>query len=126
MGDEVVVEQRRARLKAAPVLLRGGFRLFFIGGAAWSVIALFLWILVFAGVADLPTAFDPLSWHRHEMLFGFVGAIIVGFLMAAIPNWTSRPPIEIGRASCRGRGVQYVEISVVARSVKKTTHTRIR
>src|SRR3546814_6032834 len=39
------------------------------------------------------TAFDPLSWHRHEMLFGFVGAIIVGFLMAAIPNWTSRPPI---------------------------------
>src|SRR3546814_11112472 len=114
MADYVVLERRRARLEAAPALLRGGFRLFFLGGAAWAGIALLLWLLAFAGVAELRTAFDPLAWHRHEMLFGFVGAIVVGFLMAAIPNWTSRPPIgglpvaEIGRASCRERVCQYV------------------
>lgn len=88
-----VLERRRARLETAPVLLRGAFRLFFMGGAAWAVVALLLWLLAFAGLVELPTAFDPLAWHRHEMLFGFVGAIVIGFLTAAIPNWTSRPPI---------------------------------
>jgi uncharacterized protein involved in response to NO len=73
--------------------LRGGFRLFFLGGSAWAVFALGLWLLAFNGSISLPTAFTPLGWHRHEMLFGFVGAIVAGFLLAAIPNWTSRPPI---------------------------------
>jgi uncharacterized protein involved in response to NO len=41
----------------------------------------------------LPTSFEPLAWHRHEMLFGFVGAVIAGFLLTAIPNWTGRLPI---------------------------------
>src|SRR3546814_1112832 len=79
-----LVERRRALLEAAPALLRGEFRLFFVGGTAWAVIALLLWHRAFAGVAELRTAFDPLAWHRHEMLFGCVGAIVVGFLMAAI------------------------------------------
>jgi uncharacterized protein involved in response to NO len=46
-----------------------------------------------AGKVTLPTAFDALAWHRHEMLFGFVGAVISGFLLTAIPNWTGRLPI---------------------------------
>ncbi|MBL8655735.1 MAG: NnrS family protein [Altererythrobacter sp.] len=48
------------------------------------------------GRLALPTALDPLAWHRHEMLFGFVGAIVAGFLLTAIPNWTGRPPIAGG------------------------------
>src|SRR3546814_12479378 len=36
---------------------------------------------------------DPLAWHQHEMLFGYLGAVIGGFLSAAIPNWTGRPAV---------------------------------
>jgi uncharacterized protein involved in response to NO len=84
---------RLGRMAASPAFLRGGFRPFFFGGAAWAVIALTIWLYALASQAGLPTAFDPLAWHRHEMLFGFVGAVIAGFLLTAIPNWTGRLPI---------------------------------
>jgi uncharacterized protein involved in response to NO len=84
---------RRSRMAASPPFLRGGFRPFFFFGAVWAVIALTLWILTFSGSLVLPSAFEPLSWHRHEMLFGFVGSIVAGFLLTAIPNWTGRLPI---------------------------------
>jgi uncharacterized protein involved in response to NO len=84
---------RRARLAASHPFLRGGFRPFFFGGAAWAVLALMLWLLAFGGTITLPSALDALAWHRHEMLFGFVGAVICGFLLTAIPNWTGRLPI---------------------------------
>ena len=80
-------------MAAAPAFLRGGFRPFFFGGAIWAVVALTLWLLALAGVTALPSALEPLTWHRHEMLFGFVGAVIAGFLLTAIPNWTGRLPI---------------------------------
>jgi uncharacterized protein involved in response to NO len=80
-------------MAAAPAFLRGGFRPFFFGGAAWSIIALTLWLMSLSGSIVPPTAFEPLAWHRHEMLFGFVGAVIAGFLLTAIPNWTGRLPI---------------------------------
>ncbi|HEX8842672.1 MAG TPA: NnrS family protein [Sphingomicrobium sp.] len=80
-------------MAAAHPFLRGGFRAFFFGGALWAVTALVLWLCVLAGAVSLPTGFDPLAWHRHEMLFGFVGAVIAGFLLTAIPNWTGRLPI---------------------------------
>ena len=84
---------RRARLAASPAILRGGFRPFFFLGASWAVIALALWMLAYSGNLVLPSALEPLIWHRHEMLFGFVGAVIAGFLLTAIPNWTGRLPI---------------------------------
>jgi uncharacterized protein involved in response to NO len=90
---EQMLALRRARMAASPPILRGGFRPFFFGGALWAVGALVLWICSLAGALDLPSAFDPLAWHRHEMLFGFVGAVIAGFLLTAIPNWTGRLPI---------------------------------
>ncbi|WP_294124283.1 NnrS family protein [Sphingomonas sp.] len=80
-------------MSASPPILRGGFRPFFLGGALWAVIALVLWLGVLAGQITIPTTFDALAWHRHEMLFGFVGAVIAGFLLTAIPNWTGRLPI---------------------------------
>ena len=91
-GDQMLA-LRRARMAASPAFLRGGFRPFFLGGAAWAVGALTLWLLSLTSVLVLPTAFDPLAWHRHEMLFGFVGAVVAGFLLTAIPNWTGRLPI---------------------------------
>ncbi len=90
---EQMLALRRARMAAAPAFLRGGFRPFFFGGAAWALVALTLWLLALAGQLTLPSGLDPLSWHRHEMLFGFVGAVVAGFLLTAIPNWTGRLPI---------------------------------
>src|SRR6185295_11132217 len=90
---EQMLALRRARVAASLPFLRGGFRPFFFGGAAWAVLALLLWLAVLSGATALPSALDSLAWHRHEMLFGFVGAVICGFLLTAIPNWTGRLPI---------------------------------
>jgi uncharacterized protein involved in response to NO len=88
---------REDRLKRLPPILRGGFRPFFLGGAVWALIVVGLWVGALSGAVTLPTSFDPLAWHRHEMLFGYLGAVIAGFLMTAIPNWTGRLPIAGGR-----------------------------
>ena len=90
---ERMLALRRARMAAAPPILRGGFRPFFFFGAGWAAVALLVWLFAFLGGLTLPSAFDALSWHRHEMLFGFIGAIVAGFLLTAIPNWTGRLPI---------------------------------
>jgi len=90
---EQMLALRRRRMAAAHPFFRGGFRPFFFAGAAWAVIALALWICSLHGEVTLPAALDPLAWHRHEMLFGFVGAVIGGFLLTAVPNWTGRLPI---------------------------------
>lgn len=84
---------RRRRTAASHPFFRGGFRPFFFGGAAWGCIALTLWVFSLTGAITLPIATDSLAWHRHEMLFGFVGAVIAGFLLTAVPNWTGRLPI---------------------------------
>jgi uncharacterized protein involved in response to NO len=90
-------DHRHRRLMALPPLWRGGFRPFFLGGAIWSLVVVVLWLAALAGVVTLPTAFDALAWHRHEMLFGYLGAVIAGFLLTAIPNWTGRLPMAGGR-----------------------------
>lgn len=90
---EQMLALRKRRMAAAHPFLRGGFRPFFFGAAMWGIIALALWLCSVAGFVQLPTRFEPLAWHRHEMLFGFVGAAVAGFLLTAIPNWTGRLPI---------------------------------
>ena len=84
----------RARTSIGPAVLSVGFRPFFLLAAAWAVVAVPLWLLLFGGGAALPTAFDPVLWHGHEMLFGFVQAAVAGFLLTAIPNWTGRLPLQ--------------------------------
>ncbi|MDE3239268.1 MAG: NnrS family protein [Paracoccaceae bacterium] len=79
-----------------PALFVYGFRPFFLGGAIWAALAMALWIGMLGGALALPTAFDPVSWHAHEFLFGYLGAVLAGFLTTAVPNWTGRMPI-VGR-----------------------------
>ena len=76
-----------------PPLLTAGFRPFFLAAAAWAAVSMAAWLPLLTGDIDLPSRFDPLSWHIHEMLFGFVMAAVGGFLLTAIPNWTSRAPV---------------------------------
>jgi uncharacterized protein involved in response to NO len=84
----------RYRPTALPALFSQGFRPFFLAAALWAPCALGLFLLQLAGWLDLPTAFDPATWHAHEMLFGFATAAMAGHLMTAIPNWTGRMPLQ--------------------------------
>src|SRR5262245_55812876 len=84
----------RRRDYAGPALFSYGFRPFFLAGAAWAALGVLLWLPQYFGEITLPTAFAPLDWHVHEMLFGYVAAVVAGFLLTAIPNWTGRLPIQ--------------------------------
>ncbi|MGP1394001.1 MAG: NnrS family protein [Inquilinaceae bacterium] len=83
----------RMRTWTGPAILAFGFRPFFFGAAAWAVLAMILWVAMLSGHLILPTAFDPISWHAHEFLFGYLSAVVAGFLLTAVPNWTGRLPI---------------------------------
>ena len=72
------------------------FRPFFLAASVWSAAALAGWVAMLLPGLRLPSRFDPLTWHIHEMLFGFVMAAIAGFMLTAIPNWTGRAPISGG------------------------------
>ncbi len=81
------------RAYSGPAILAVGFRPFFLGAGLWAAGAVALWLAQLAGWPALPSAFDPIAWHAHEMLFGYVTAVITGFLLTAIPNWTGRLPV---------------------------------
>jgi len=70
-----------------------GARPLFVLAAAWAMFAVGIWPAVFAGDLALPGAFAPVDWHAHELTFGYGGAVVAGFLLTAIANWTGRPPV---------------------------------
>src|SRR5665213_1506913 len=86
----------RSCKRTVPAFLTQGFRPFFLAAGIWAAVALAVWIVMFVTGSAVPSRFDPLTWHIHEMLFGFVMAAIAGFLLTAIPNWTGRLPVRGG------------------------------
>ena len=76
----------RYRSAEAWPLLSAGFRPFFLIAGLWACFSMAIWILMLSGAIALPTACDPVAWHFHELLFGFVAAAIAGFLLTAIPD----------------------------------------
>jgi uncharacterized protein involved in response to NO len=87
--SEIQVGGRRY---ASPAFFSFAFRPFFFCGALFAGIAIPAWAALFTG--RLVIAGDPMRWHAQEMLFGFLGAVIGGFLLTAIPNWTGRLPVS--------------------------------
>jgi uncharacterized protein involved in response to NO len=77
-----------------PVLFSYGFRPFFLGGAVWACAAMVIWVMTISGLIDIGRAYGARAWHAHEMLFGFGSAIVAGFLLTAVPNWTGRLPVS--------------------------------
>nr|WP_246781389.1 NnrS family protein [Rhodoblastus sphagnicola] len=71
-----------------------GFRPFFLAGAVWAVVAVIVWLPQFFGELSLAGALQPMDWHAHETVFGYGGAVVTGFLLTAVPNWTGRPPLQ--------------------------------
>jgi uncharacterized protein involved in response to NO len=75
-------------------LLSYGFRLFFLAAGLWAFIAMALWIGLLSGFWTFASGYGAIAWHAHEFLFGYVGAVMTGFLLTAIPNWTGRLPLQ--------------------------------
>jgi uncharacterized protein involved in response to NO len=91
--DMTATTAERMRAWRGPAILTYGFRPFFFGAAVWAALSMVLWVPMLAGHLALPLAFDPVSWHAHEFLYGYLGAVVAGFLFTAVPNWTGRLPI---------------------------------
>lgn len=68
-----------------------GFRPFFLLGSAAASALMALWLFSLASIRNLSPALSGPLWHAHEMYFGFTVAIIAGFLLTAVPNWTGIP-----------------------------------
>ncbi|MDP2549229.1 NnrS family protein [Oceanobacter sp. 4_MG-2023] len=70
------------------------FRPFFGLGAIFGVICVGLWVASLSGAQLIAPAGGLYFWHMHEMLFGFVAAIVVGFLLTAVKSWTNQPGLS--------------------------------
>ncbi len=75
-------------------LFRLGFRPFFLLGALFSCLAMLGWLGQLNNWFALPGIGNPIWWHAHEMLFGFGAAIVAGFLLTAVQNWTAHPGVR--------------------------------
>ncbi|TJX47211.1 MAG: short-chain dehydrogenase, partial [Mesorhizobium sp.] len=84
----------RLRSYCGPAFLSYGFRPFFLLGSLYAALSILFWLPMYAGELDAHSAFVPVDWHIHEMLFGYLPAILTGFLLTAIPNWTGRLPVQ--------------------------------
>ena len=83
----------RKRHYHGPAVLGYGFRPFFLSAALWAAFAMALWLAALADLIEIPGRFDAVDWHAHELLFGYLPAVVAGFLLTAIPNWTGRLPV---------------------------------
>ncbi|MBU2326983.1 MAG: NnrS family protein, partial [Alphaproteobacteria bacterium] len=76
------------------VLLSYGFRPFYLGAGLWAIATMAAWMFARQGWLDLADSYGQSAWHAHELLFGFMPAVLVGYLMTTVPNWTGRFPLS--------------------------------
>ena len=69
-------------------LLNLGFRPFFLGAAGFSIISIAFWMGIYVFSFPLQVGISYVQWHAHEMIYGFSMAVIAGFLLTAVKNWT--------------------------------------
>ncbi len=71
-----------------------GFRVFFLAASVWAALAVAILVAGLIGGIAPATARPLIAWHAHEMLFGFAGAGVAGFLLTAVPAWTGQPRLQ--------------------------------
>ncbi len=86
----------RLRDYAGPTVLSYGFRLFYLIGALFAGLSVLVWLPMIGGGMGVVGAFSAHDWHIHELLYGFLPAIIAGYLLTAVPNWTGHFPVQGG------------------------------
>jgi len=74
-------------------ILTEGFRPFFLLAALWGALAMALWVPMLAGAWAPPSRLNVIDWHVHELLYGYLPAVLAGFLLTAVPSWTGRAPL---------------------------------
>ena len=84
----------RVRPGRYPAVLSYGFRPFFLVGSLQAGLMILLWLPLLRGQLELSSLLAPVDWHAHEMLYGYLPAVMTGFLLTAIPNWTGRLPVQ--------------------------------
>lgn len=71
-----------------------GFRPFFLGASLFAIISIASWMLVYFSYLNISIENISISqWHAHEMLYGYSMAVVAGFLLTAVKNWTSMPTL---------------------------------
>ena len=82
-------------------VLNLGFRIMFLGAAVYSVLAILLWMGIYVFGISIPmNGITIFQWHAHEMIYGYCLAVIAGFLLTAVKNWTGiqtihGPPLAV-------------------------------
>lgn len=72
-----------------------GFRPFFLSAGAFAVIGILLWTAIYSfNWQGLNAAYPAMTWHAHEMIFGYTLAVVAGFLLTAIKNWTGQQTLH--------------------------------
>ena len=74
-----------------PVIFALGFRPFFLLAGVCAVVFVALWVFTFTANVALTTYYGQVVWHSHEMIFGYTVAVIAGFFLTAVRNWTNLP-----------------------------------
>ncbi len=93
------ITTREPKPEPAHPILAHGFRPFFLLASLYGAFFMSAWLLIFLGAVQIPTVFHPVVWHGHEMIFGFAGAAVCGFLLTATATWSQIPPVTGGRLS---------------------------
>ena len=75
-----------------PAVLAMGFRPFFLLAAAYGAVILPLWLVVHGGSLPPGGGLPPTWWHAHELLLGYTGAVLAGFLLTAVRHWSGGHP----------------------------------
>ena len=76
------------------LLFSYAFRPFFLLLVVQAIALVLFWSLTWSGAVSFAWQRNPIYWHGHEMLNGFAGAAIGGFLLTAVANWTNRPAVS--------------------------------
>lgn len=78
-----------------PVFLSLGFRPFFAAAAMFAVLSVLGWMQIYVfSDGRAPGELSAVLWHAHEMIYGYSMAVIAGFLLTAVRNWTNRPTVQ--------------------------------
>ncbi len=94
MSSHLLSLGREVPRASGPAILASGFRPFFLLAALYAAVGIPFWVATLAGAPPWHVPANPLDWHAHEMVFGYAGAVLAGFLLTAIRKWAGRPTVD--------------------------------